>query len=160
MTSTSARPGRRTRRTAAPGRGLSVEEPSVTVTRREIGLHGQVTSFLEAGADSGGPVLVLLHGLASSSRTWESVLPCLGRHAHVIAPDLLGHGASAKPLSGDFSLGAYASELRDLLLVVGLDRATVVGHSFGGGVATTPSATPTPQPRSPRSCGGPAPPPG
>lgn len=124
----------RTRRTAPTGQLTPVDRPA-TVTRREIELHGQATSFLEAGTDSGGPVVVMLHGLASDSRTWESVLPVLGRHAHVIAPDLLGHGASAKPVSGDYSLGAYAAEVRDLLLVLGLDRATVVGHSFGGGVA-------------------------
>ena len=60
-------------------------------------MHGQPVTFCEAGADSGGPVLVLLHGLASSSQTWAPVLPLLGRVAHVIAPDLLGHGQSAKP---------------------------------------------------------------
>ncbi|TCK24763.1 alpha/beta fold hydrolase [Pseudonocardia endophytica] len=108
---------------------------AVPVTRRDIVLHGNVVSFLEAGATSGGPVVVLLHGLASSALTWEAVLPLLGRHCHVIAPDLLGHGRSAKPGSGDYSLGAYAAEVRDLLLVLGLDRATVIGHSFGGGVA-------------------------
>jgi pimeloyl-ACP methyl ester carboxylesterase len=109
--------------------------PPAPVIEREILLHGQRVRFLEAGADSGGPVVVLLHGLASSSQTWSSVLPHLGRHAHVIAPDLLGHGRSAKPRSGDYSLGAYAAGLRDLLVTLGLDAATVVGHSFGGGVA-------------------------
>jgi pimeloyl-ACP methyl ester carboxylesterase len=105
------------------------------VATREILLHGRQVAFLEAGADSGGPVVVLLHGLASSSQTWSTVLPHLGRHAHVIAPDLLGHGRSDKPRSGDYSLGAYAAGLRDLLITLELDRATVVGHSFGGGVA-------------------------
>jgi pimeloyl-ACP methyl ester carboxylesterase len=52
----------------------------------------------------------------------------------VVAPDLVGHGESAKP-SGDYSLGAHASALRDLLSVLGIARATVVGQSFGGGVA-------------------------
>ncbi|GAA5114887.1 alpha/beta fold hydrolase [Pseudonocardia adelaidensis] len=98
-------------------------------------LHGQRVTFLEAGADSGGPVVVLLHGLASSSQTWSSVMPHLGRHAHVIAPDLLGHGRSAKPPTGDYSLGAYAAGLRDLLVTLDLDPATIAGHSFGGGVA-------------------------
>jgi pimeloyl-ACP methyl ester carboxylesterase len=105
------------------------------VVQREIHLHGQRTTYLEAGADSGGPVVVLLHGLASSSATWADAMPLLGRRAHVIAPDLLGHGRSAKPRSGDYSLGAYAAGLRDLLVALGLDRATIVGHSFGGGVA-------------------------
>lgn len=113
---------------AGPGPG------EATVTRRVVLLHGQRISFLETGESSGGPVLVLLHGMAGSSRTWRSVLPLLGRHVHVIAPDLLGHGESAKPRSGDYSLGAYACGLRDLLLELDLERVSVGGHSFGGGV--------------------------
>ena len=106
----------------------------VHVAQRQIRLHGQHINYLEAG-EGNGLVVVLLHGLASSSTTWAQVMPLLGRHAHVIAPDLLGHGESAKPRSGDYSLGSYAAGLRDLLVVLHLDRATVVGHSFGGGVA-------------------------
>lgn len=96
-------------------------------------MHGQQVTYLEAGARSGGPVVVLLHGLAGSSQTWATVAPLLD--AHVIAPDLLGHGESAKPRSGDYSLGAHATGLRDLLMALGVARATIVGHSFGGGVA-------------------------
>ena len=107
-------------------------------------MHGQPVTFCEAGADSGGPVLVLLHGLASSSQTWAPVLPLLGRVAHVIAPDLLGHGQSAKPRRGDYSLGACAAGLRDLLVALDLDRATIVGHSFGGGGKRCSSATSSP----------------
>lgn len=120
--------------TTLPFRRAAGAAPAGT-TRREVAIHGQVVTFLEAGADSGGPVLVLLHGIASSSRTWESTLPLLAASAHVIAPDMLGHGGSAKPRSGDYSLGAYATGLRDLLVVLGIERATIVGHSFGGGVA-------------------------
>jgi pimeloyl-ACP methyl ester carboxylesterase len=78
-------------------------------------------------------VLLLIHGIAGSSRTWKHVMPILAQNYTVIAPDLLGHGESAKPL-GDYSLGAYASGLRDLLGLLGIERATVVGQSFGGGV--------------------------
>jgi pimeloyl-ACP methyl ester carboxylesterase len=106
----------------------------VTVTQRQVRLHGQHVTHLEAGVH-GGPVVLLLHGLASSSATWADVMSLLGRSAHVIAPDLLGHGDSAKPRSGDYSLGAHAAGLRDLLAFLDLERATVVGHSFGGGVA-------------------------
>lgn len=123
----------RHRYTAPTGR-LTAVGPPAAVTRREIEMHGQATSFLEAGAGSGGPTVVMLHGLASGAHAWESVLSQLGRHTHMIARTL-GHGQSAKPASGDYSLGAYAAEVRDLLLVLGLDRATAVGHSFGGGVA-------------------------
>ena len=81
-----------------------------------------------------GPLLVLIHGMAGSSATWRHVIPALAARFTVVAPDLLGHGASAKPRA-DYSLGAYASGIRDLMASLGHDRATLVGHSFGGGVA-------------------------
>lgn len=96
-------------------------------------MHGHRITYREAG-DPGLPVLLLVHGITSSSATWEPVIPALAEHAHVIAPDLLGHGRSDKPRA-DYSLGALASGLRDLLVRLGHDRASVVGHSLGGGVA-------------------------
>jgi pimeloyl-ACP methyl ester carboxylesterase len=97
----------------------------------EIVLHGHRVSFRRAGT---GSALVLIHGITGSSRTWAEVIPPLAERHTVIAPDLLGHGESAKP-RGDYSLGAYASGVRDLLIALDIDRATVVGHSLGGGVA-------------------------
>jgi pimeloyl-ACP methyl ester carboxylesterase len=94
-------------------------------------LHGHRVAYRQAGS---GPVIVLVHGITSSSETWLRVMPYLARRFTVIAPDLLGHGESAKP-RGDYSLGAYASGLRDLLVALGHDRATFVGHSLGGGIA-------------------------
>jgi pimeloyl-ACP methyl ester carboxylesterase len=99
----------------------------------EVTLHGHRITYREAG-DPGLPVLLLVHGITSSSATWDSVIPALAEHAHVIAPDLLGHGESDKPRA-DYSLGALASGLRDLLERLGHDRVSVVGHSLGGGVA-------------------------
>ena len=80
-----------------------------------------------------GPAIVLVHGITSTSATWERVMPYLATRFTVIAPDLLGHGQSAKP-RGDYSLGAYASGVRDLMVSLGHERATFVGHSLGGGV--------------------------
>jgi len=97
----------------------------------EILLHGHRVFYRSAGS---GPVVVLVHGITSTSATWANLLPYLAEHFTVIAPDLLGHGESAKP-RGDYSLGAYASGIRDLLMALGHDRATFVGHSLGGGVA-------------------------
>jgi pimeloyl-ACP methyl ester carboxylesterase len=97
----------------------------------EIALHGHRVFYRSAGS---GPVVVLVHGITSTSATWANVLPYLAERFTVIAPDLLGHGESAKP-RGDYSLGAYASGIRDLLFALGHDRATFVGHSLGGGVA-------------------------
>lgn len=101
------------------------------MTAREVCLHGHRITYRTAGS---GPVLLLIHGIAGSSATWEEVLPWLAERYCVVAPDLLGHGESAKP-RGDYSLGAYASGIRDLLGVLGHERASIVGHSLGGGVA-------------------------
>ena len=103
--------------------------PQITVD--EVLIHGHRVRFRTAGK---GPLLVLIHGIAGSSQTWEEVMPALATDYTVVAPDLLGHGESAKP-RGDYSLGAYASGLRDLLAVLGFDRGTLVGHSLGGGIA-------------------------
>jgi pimeloyl-ACP methyl ester carboxylesterase len=94
-------------------------------------LHGHRVSYLRAGE---GSVVVLLHGIGSNAATWEPVGSALAEAHDVIAPDFLGHGASAKP-RGDYSLGAFASGVRDLLQLLGVERATIVGHSLGGGVA-------------------------
>jgi pimeloyl-ACP methyl ester carboxylesterase len=98
---------------------------------QHVSIHGHDVSYRGGGT---GPVVVLIHGMAGSSVTWEPIMTELMRHCTVIAPDLIGHGESDKP-RGDYSLGAHASSIRDLLLALGHDRATIVGQSFGGGVA-------------------------
>jgi pimeloyl-ACP methyl ester carboxylesterase len=110
-----------------------VESPLLDppIHREELELHGHRVTYRRGGD---GPVLVLIHGITGSSGTWVDVLATLARRYTVIAPDLLGHGDSAKP-RGDYSLGAYASGVRDLLAALGHERATIVGHSLGGGVA-------------------------
>jgi pimeloyl-ACP methyl ester carboxylesterase len=104
---------------------------SAAVRAEQIELHGHEVHYRIGGQ---GPALVLIHGITGSSETWSEVLPRLAQHHTVIAPDLLGHGQSAKP-KGDYSLGAYASGIRDLLVALEIERATFVGHSLGGGVA-------------------------
>ncbi|MHA6781447.1 alpha/beta fold hydrolase [Pseudonocardia saturnea] len=94
-------------------------------------VHGYRRAFRVAGS---GPPVVLVHGIGDSSATWAPVLPALARRHLVIAPDLLGHGSSDKPRA-DYSVAAYANGVRDLLGVLGVERATLVGHSLGGGVA-------------------------
>ena len=97
----------------------------------EIRLHGHRLSYRTGGT---GPVLLLIHGITNSSSSWDPVAAQLATRFTVVAPDLLGHGASAKP-RGDYSLGASASLMRDLLVALGHERATIVGHSLGGGIA-------------------------
>jgi pimeloyl-ACP methyl ester carboxylesterase len=98
---------------------------------QHVTIHGHSVGYRRAGS---GEPLLLIHGLAGSSRTWDDVIPALSEHHDVIAPDLLGHGESAKPM-GDYSLGAFANGLRDFLSVLDVPSVTIVGHSFGGGVA-------------------------
>ena len=94
-------------------------------------LHGRPVSYIAAGA---GPVLLLIHGMAGTYENWQAVIEPLARAHTVVAPDLPGHGGSAAG-GGDYSLGAFAVGLRDLLVTLGYERATLVGHSLGGGIA-------------------------
>src|ERR671924_502544 len=98
---------------------------------QETELHGYTVGYRIAGS---GPAVLLLHGITSSADVWRDVIGPLADDHTIIAPDMIGHGRSAKP-RGDYSLGAYAAGVRDLLAVLGFERGTVVGHSFGGGIA-------------------------
>jgi pimeloyl-ACP methyl ester carboxylesterase len=106
------------------------------VEQREVQLHGHRVRYRICGEDPSGkrPVLLLVHGMAGSSTTWQYVMPALAERYTVIAPDLPGHGQSDKPRQ-DYSLGAHANALRDLLIAIGIEQATVVGQSLGGGIA-------------------------
>lgn len=81
-----------------------------------------------------GPPVVLLHGLASSARTWDLVAPLLARNFQVIAVDERGHGGSAKPDTG-YDLPTFVGDVRGICQALQLDRPTIVGQSWGGHVA-------------------------
>jgi pimeloyl-ACP methyl ester carboxylesterase len=98
---------------------------------QHLSIHGHRVAYHTAGK---GPLLLLVHGMAGSSRTWRHVMPALAQRFTVLAPDLLGHGKSDKP-RGEYSLGAHANILCDLLDALGHKRATFVGQSLGGGIA-------------------------
>jgi len=100
--------------------------PAVAAT-----LHGHELHYVDTGS---GPAIVFLHGLLGSHRDWALLLGDLSESHRVIALDLFGHGASAKP-RGDYSLGAHAATVRDLLDHLGIGAVTIVGHSLGGGIA-------------------------
>jgi pimeloyl-ACP methyl ester carboxylesterase len=102
-----------------------------TLTREVRVVHGYRRAFVRAGS---GPPLLLLHGIGNSAQTWAGVLDRLAESHTVIAPDLLGHGASDKPRA-DYSIAGYANGMRDLLSILDVEKATVVGHSLGGGIA-------------------------
>jgi pimeloyl-ACP methyl ester carboxylesterase len=98
---------------------------------QHLSIHGHHVAFRLKGQ---GDTLLMIHGIAGDSRTWSEPTKHLAESYRVLAPDLPGHGESEKP-RGDYSLGAHACFLRDLLRALGIARATVVGHSLGGGIA-------------------------
>lgn len=108
-----------------------VPNPPVDTSIRTVTIHGYDRAYRMAGS---GPALLLIHGIGDSSDGWEPLMAQLAQRFTVIAPDLLGHGRSAKPRA-DYSVAAYANGMRDLLDVLDIDTATVIGHSLGGGVA-------------------------
>ncbi|WP_410659345.1 alpha/beta fold hydrolase [Amycolatopsis sp. lyj-112] len=107
---------------------------------RALTLHGQeirLREYLPPTAAGSDEPLVLLHGISGSGETWIPLLEHFDRTGfghRVLVPDLPGHGDSGAPRA-DYGLGAMASVLRDLLALTGNPRATVVGHSLGGGIA-------------------------
>ena len=115
---------------APPGRPRHIG-PVPKLERVEVSLHGHRVNFTIAGQ---GPPVVLIHGVAGRATQWDQVVQLLAETRTLIAPDLLGHGDSAKP-RGDYSLGAHASGIRDLLVGLNIERASIVGHSLGGGIA-------------------------
>ncbi|MBD0022786.1 alpha/beta fold hydrolase [Gordonia pseudamarae] len=106
-----------------------VSDTRIRIEYRTV--HGYRRAFRIAG---GGPALLLIHGIGDNSSTWDEIIPTLAQHYTVIAPDLLGHGQSDKPRA-DYSVAAFANGMRDLLVVLGIPKVTVIGHSLGGGVA-------------------------
>ena len=102
-------------------------DPTVDI----IELHHRRVALRQTGT---GPVVLLIHGLAGDLHSWDPIVGDLARRYTVVVPDLPGHGRSDPP-PGDYSLGATASWLRDLLEMLGHDSATVTGHSLGGGIA-------------------------
>lgn len=115
-----------------PAEGLGTTgAPESGFAAWDVELHGHRMVYRTAGS---GPPVVLIHGMVNSSRHWHQVALALADRFTVIAPDLIGHGDSTGP-RGDYSLGAHATRIRDLLASLGVESASIVGHSLGGGVA-------------------------
>jgi pimeloyl-ACP methyl ester carboxylesterase len=114
-----------------PRRTATTPPPASELVHQYRRIHGYRRAFIHCGR---GPAILLIHGIGDRSDTWKELIPLLARDHTVIAPDLLGHGRSDKPRA-DYSVAAYANAMRDLLSVLDIESATVVGHSLGGGVA-------------------------
>jgi pimeloyl-ACP methyl ester carboxylesterase len=102
--------------------------------RRTLDVGAHRLAYQEAGP-ADGPVVLLLHGLASDADTWDRALPTLAAHGlRVIALDLLGHGRSDKP-AGSYLLTDFATSVESFLQRLDIGQATLCGHSLGGAIA-------------------------
>jgi pimeloyl-ACP methyl ester carboxylesterase len=107
--------------------------------RPEIGASadtgGIKTNYLEAGS---GPAVVLVHGSGpgvTAYANWRLVIPALAERFHVLAPDMAGFGFSERPEKADYGIDLWATQVVGLLDALGIQRASVVGNSFGGSIA-------------------------
>lgn len=110
-------------------------ERAAAVRRGSVLLDGHRMSFLQGGP-ADGPAIIFVHGLLADATTWARCLPGLaGRGLRVVALDLLGHGQSDKPADAAYSIEGFTASVVRVLDELGIDRATVAGHSLGGGTA-------------------------
>src|SRR5712671_5809547 len=100
-------------------------------------VDGVRVHFQEAG-NAANPAVVLIHGFSSSTLVWSKVFPRLADAGfRVIALDLLGYGYSGKPRYGEYTIESQARMVAGLLETLGIERANIVGSSYGGAVAAT-----------------------
>ncbi|HEV8216822.1 MAG TPA: alpha/beta hydrolase [Gemmatimonadaceae bacterium] len=122
-------------------RSLSANEifpaRSQDISARIVPLRGGLRVRVVEGGPANGQPLLMLHGWGASAYSFRHAFDRLGRHGlRVIAADLRGFGLSDKPAAaGAYSLANYREDVDQLLDALGLDRAHLVGHSMGGGVA-------------------------
>lgn len=99
----------------------------------DVGVH-----YVEAGK---GPAVILIHGFGGHTFSYRYTIPALARHHRVVALDLKGFGYSERPHEGDYSLSAQAELVLGLMDELGIEKASVVGHSMGGEVAMRVAST-------------------
>jgi 4,5:9,10-diseco-3-hydroxy-5,9,17-trioxoandrosta-1(10),2-diene-4-oate hydrolase len=100
---------------------------------RYVEVNGLRARFLSAG--EAGPPVVLIHGLGASAEIWSANVGALAERHRVFVPDLPGFGLTEMPPGMGYTPEVYSLHLRDFMTALGLGRASLVGHSLGGGVA-------------------------
>ena len=101
-------------------------------TGKETTVFGQKIHYVEAGS---GPTVILLHGLGGSSQVWQFNIAALAEKYHVVVPDQIGFGKSDKPLV-NYRIRTYVDFLDQFCKQLGIERASLVGNSMGGWIAT------------------------
>src|SRR5919202_2184352 len=100
-----------------------------------IDLGGARLYYYAAGTRGAGEPVVFLHGFPTSSHLWRDVVPLVPAGHRLVVLDLLGYGRSDKPLGRDVSIRGHAERLVQLFDALRIERASVVGHDIGGGIA-------------------------
>src|SRR5918999_3842655 len=100
-----------------------------------VDLDGARLYYYAAGTRGAGEPVVLIHGFPTSGHLWGELVPLVPSGHRVVVVDLLGYGRSDRPRAGRVTLRAHADRTIELFDVLGIDRACVVGHDVGGGVA-------------------------
>ena len=113
---------------------LSTEAPRPKASLNNVRLASGLRLHYASQGPETGPAIVLLHGYADSWFSWSRVLPLLRSELRVVAPDMRGHGDSERPVAG-YDVAEFAGDVIGLLDALAIDRAVVVGHSFGSFVA-------------------------
>jgi pimeloyl-ACP methyl ester carboxylesterase len=111
----------------------TTENPAIGKSAEANGIR---TNYLEAGI--GDQHVVMIHGSGpgvTSYANWRLVIPALAEDFHVVAPDMVGFGYSDRPAGVDYSLDTWADQTLGLMDTLGIERANLVGNSFGGGIA-------------------------
>ncbi|HEY6230999.1 MAG TPA: alpha/beta hydrolase [Pyrinomonadaceae bacterium] len=104
---------------------------------RFVDVEGARVHYQEAG-NSDAPPMILIHGFATSNLVWSKVFLDLAAGGfRVIAPDLLGYGYSDKPRNMDYTIARQAEMVVAFMKQLGLERAILVGSSYGAAVAVT-----------------------
>jgi len=100
-----------------------------------VDLDGARLYYYAAGSRGGGEPVVFLHGFPTSSHLWSDVVPLLPDGRRIVVVDMLGYGRSDRPAGRSVSVRGHAERTLALLDALGINRACVVGHDVGGGVA-------------------------
>ncbi len=120
--------------------GCGVAGPSERAAiRQPAGADGVPIAYEEAGAERGGPTLVLIHGWNCDRRYWAGPMALLAEDFRVIALDLGGHGESGLDRA-DWSMAAFGEDVASVVRHLNLRRAVLIGHSMGGPVALEAAA--------------------